>query len=226
MMEETVAFLQYLLGLIFGILVGIAFGGLWALVGPTVVRHPFLSHYDSGGMFSHIDRALISEVDFAASCPGQDYAIHWWGWSPVDVPDSTIMSTTEPPPKSGDPIAQLGQKFANMKGTFTTRLEPWLRLVWIRGVAVLSILVAAVLPTFAMWLDGRRRAYALLATGKMPSTGLWKIWGGITTLLALFTGFLIGAPFPYGMAPWLLVVLIGALFALCQVRAAKNARLS
>jgi len=229
MMEETVTFLEYLLGLILGILVGIIFGGLWAVVEPTLQRNPFTLTHDSGEGYSQraIQRALAAEEDFGLSWPFQDYAIHWWGWSATSQHEEMEAEAEGGSPTTKRDVSALFQQASSRTGSrVAAKLDPWFRLVWIRSVAALSILVAAVLPTFALWLDGRRRAYALLATGKMPSTRPWKIWGGFATILAIATGVLIGAPFPAAMAPWLFFVVLAALFALCQVRAYKNARLS
>jgi len=229
MMEETKVFLEYLLGLICGILLGIVFGGLWTLVGPIVLRNPLAMTHDSGGIDARqaIERALTAEEAFGSSWPMQDYVMQWWGWSAVSEPAAVTVEAEETPIARGDMITPLVRKASSGMGTKVgITLSPWFHLVWIRGVAALSILVAALLPTLALWLDGRRRAYAFLATGQMSSTGLWKIWGGITTMLAVVAGVLIGAPIPAATAPWLLIVMLGALLCLCQMRANKNARLS
>ena len=105
------------------------------------------------------EQSLAAEAVFAASHPYQDYVVHWWGWAPIDIP-SVIEVTWAAPPKPGEQRAPLQQRYE----TYTTRFGPWLRLVGIRGAVALSILVAAVLPTMALWLF-----VALLATGTMPS---------------------------------------------------------
>ena len=131
----------------------------------------------------------------------------------------------EEAPTKGDFIGAATQGPTRIFANISNKTGPWLRLVWIRAVAALAVLVAAILLTLALWMEGRRRAYVLLATGVMPSNGQRMVWLGGSSAAAVVAGVLIGAPVTFAAAPWIALFEIGSLMALCKVRAYKPARL-
>jgi hypothetical protein len=219
MMHEIAVFLQRLAILVACIVLGVVVGGVWALTAvfradapAAVVR--VLSKPNA------VELALDAEEAFAESWPGQSYVVRSWGWSAVAAPTAHEDENT----KTGDILGLFAEGLKSAeKGS--ARVEPWLRLVWIRGVGVIGILVAGLLPALAWWLVGRQRAYQLHMDTDTPSDGHRATWVGIAVALAFIAGVLVGAPIGSAMAPWIAITLLGSLATLFQIRACMAARL-
>jgi hypothetical protein len=224
-MHDFAVFLKHLAIVLGAMIVGIGLGGLWMIVGPFVLglasgagaRTPLSDPAVT------VEAALNAEWAFVTDCPRQEAAVRWWSWSPSPwVIEPTEADTTS---VAGKVLGGLSQPVNSWMARVASAASPWLRLVWIRGIAALAVLVAAVLPALALWTAGRRRAHVLLHRGAMASSATGRLWEWMDTMLAVAAGILIGAPIAIAMIPWITLALLGSLALLGQVRACMTARL-
>ena len=222
MMHELSVFLQRMVGLISCLVLGILLGGIWMLIGTVMRRDAPPALVGSFPAPQAVERALDAEVAFATGWPGQRAAVAWWGWSAVAT---ETRSEDLPPPKANDVAAAMTMGITKPIEKVSAAINPWLRLVWIRGAAVLGLIVAATVPALAWWLEGRRRAYVRYLMVATPSDGNRRAWVVIVSMCAVVTGVFVGAPIVAPMAPWIFLGVLVTVTLLYPLRANMVAQL-
>ena len=211
----------FLIELVPSVLLGLLTGAGLAMAGPYLFREVPIAAIRDMAQPHAVERALNAEAAFTTACPGQGYVVRYWDWSPtVEVTESAVHAVDKE-----KNLGFIGAELSTGADRALAQLQPWLRLLWIRGLAAISVFLAAIFPMSACWFAGRRHAASLRDDGAPASNGMRLMWMWAVGLLAFLDGLLIGAPWIVAMVPWIALVVVIAAALVFFVRSSMPATL-